>query len=185
MSYININIYSCLIFVEVFLEDAVSNLLAIKMKRTIKDFFILSRTYISVVGPIYCRYRWSCKSPESPDNDSRSCALKSPMFNLLMDTGTSTPLELSETEWRRSVCFSPSAPPPQSCDWCESQPRMVFPGLGRGQGWSAATFPLSSWATAPSLYLRSPNNIHAALVPLGRGPTPHTTQGGGGGLSAR
>lgn len=57
---------------------------------------------------------------------------------------------------------------PKSCEWGGSQPRMSFPGLGRGQDWSAATFPLSSRATAPSLYLRSPDNIRGALGPLGQ-----------------
>lgn len=158
-------------FVEVFLKDAWLNFFGL---------CILSGIYITIVNPIYRRYRWSFRSPESPDTDSRSCVLKSPTFNLLMDTGTSSPLELSETEQQCSVCFSPQ---PWRCDWCGSRPGMVFPGLGRGQGWSAATFPLSSWATAPSLYLRSPNNIHAALVPLGQAHPSHHT--GRGGLAAR
>lgn len=55
---------------------------------------------------------------------------------------------------------------------------MGFPGLGGGQGWSAATLPLSSRATAPSLYLRSQNNTHGALGPLGQAhPLHHTGRG--------
>lgn len=56
---------------------------------------------------------------------------------------------------------------------------MGFPGLGGGQGWSAATLPLSSRATAPSLYLRSQNNTHGALGPVGQAhPLHHTGRGG-------
>lgn len=51
---------------------------------------------------------------------------------------------------------------------------MGFPGLGQGQGWSAATLPLSSQAPAPSLYLRSQNHIHGAMGASGTGPLPAT-----------
>lgn len=37
---------------------------------------------------------------------------------------------------------------------------MAFPEFGGGQSWSTATLPLSSKATTPSLYLRSPNVVH-------------------------
>lgn len=63
---------------------------------------------------------------------------------------------------------------------------MGFPGLGQGQGWSAATLPLSSQAPAPSLYLRSQNHIHSAGGVggggwcSGTGPLPATHTGWGG-----
>lgn len=59
---------------------------------------------------------------------------------------------------------------------------MGFPGLGGGQGWSAATLPLSSRASAPSLYLRSQNITHGALGPLGQAHPLH--HAGWGGLSS-
>lgn len=72
---------------------------------------------------------------------------------------------------RYCSCFLPQH---RSRERGRSELGMGFPRLGQGQGWSAATLPLSSQAPAPSLYLRSQNHIHGALGVSGTDPLPAT-----------
>lgn len=112
---------------------------------------------------------------EARGRKTGSCAVKGWVFNLSTAApANSSPLSpLGCCEWRPSVCFSPQTPTEAcGCEAEESAFRMSFLGLGRGQDWSAATFPLSSRAAAPSLYLRSPDNIRGATEGYGKGPAP-------------
>lgn len=78
----------------------------------------------------------------------------------------------------RAADIPPVFPSPTLEPWARQEWAMDgFPGLGQGQGWSAATLPLSSQAPAPSLYLRSQNHIHGALGALWARPTACNTQG--------
>lgn len=98
--------------------------------------------------------------------------MKSWVFNLSTAApANSSPLGCCERP--PPVCFSPQTPTEAcECEAEESAFRMSFLGLGRGQDWSAATFPLSSRAAAPSLYLRSPDNIRGATECYRKGPAP-------------
>lgn len=130
-------------------------------------------TYHTVVSLVWCRLRWSRKSCERHAAGRLEAVRWRVGCLTCRRPHPPTPvLSAAASGGRRSVSLLKTPTEACGCEAEESAFRMSFPGLGRGQGWSAATFPLSSRAAAPSLYLRSPDNIRGATKGYGKGPAP-------------